>query len=121
MAFNLALASKQEPLPDERAKEIRGAYQKAFELDRNNPLYHGRLLGFRAERGEDVRVEFHRGMAKYIRRHREQSPAISYFAEPVLQGMTRGRSRGQRFEVIERWRQALAEHPKLRKLLGDPS
>jgi hypothetical protein len=87
LGFNLALASGRGPLPEERAVEIRNAYAKAFEHDPQNPLYHGRLLGFRAQLGEDVHTEVQRGLKRYLIRYGDQSRAINYFTEPVRQAM----------------------------------
>ena len=81
-AWNLALAAGRE-LSAERVTEIDGAFKKAYELDRKNPLYHGRFLGFRAQAKIDVTAEFHKGMKKYLTEYADQPEAISYFAEPV--------------------------------------
>jgi tetratricopeptide (TPR) repeat protein len=117
LGYNLALACPEEEPSRERANEILAAYQKAFELDRKNPLYHGRLLGFRAQLGEDVELEFHRGMKRYLTDY-DRTEAASYFAEPVLRGMARGRWGRKRFEIVERWAPALRRFPRLHPHLG---
>jgi len=86
--FNLALASGPEPLSEDRAAEIRDAYAKAVEYDRQNPLYHGRLLGFRARLGEDVRAEVQREMKRYLIKYGDQSKAVRYFVDSVRDGMS---------------------------------
>lgn len=116
-ALNLAKTSGKDML-EERAEEIEAAYARAYELDRKNPLYHGRLLGFRAERQIDVTADFHRGMTKYLTEYAGQRDAISYFAEPVLSGMKRGRWGARRFEAAERWRAVFIGYEKLRPFLG---
>ena len=115
-ALNLARASAKD-MPAERAEEVEAAYKKAYELDRKNPLYHGRLLGFRAERKVDVTADFHRGVKKYLTEYADQRDAISYFAEPVLRGMQRGRWGALPFDAAERWRPVFAGHDKLRPFL----
>lgn len=117
LAFNLAFANGQAPLSGERAEEIRRAYVTACELDPKNPLYQGRLLGLRAQLGEDVRIEFHRGMKRYLAKHGEHSKAISYFAEPVMRGMLRGSGRATLRGTIEPFLSVLAKHKQIQPLL----
>jgi tetratricopeptide (TPR) repeat protein len=117
LGYNFALACGDEEPSTERTNEILDAYRKAFELDRKNPLYHGRLLGFRAELGEDVEIEFHRGMKRYLTDY-DRTEAASYFAESVLRGMARGRWGRKRFDVVARWAPALRRFPRLHPYLG---
>jgi tetratricopeptide (TPR) repeat protein len=88
LGVNLALASGLGPLSEDLAAEIRNAYVRAFGYDPQNPLYHGRLLGFRARLGEDVRAEAQRGLKRYLVKYGDQSRAISHFIEPVAEGMS---------------------------------
>lgn len=118
LGYNLALACGDDEPTAARAEEILVAYRAAFELDRKNPLYHGRLLGFRAFLGEDVEMEFHRGMKRYLTDYGERTEALSYFAEPVLRGMQRGRWGKHRFSVVARWRPVLRRFQRLLPLLG---
>lgn len=118
LGYNLALACGDEEPSVTRAHEILRAYRRAWELDRKNPLYHGRLLGFRALLGEDVEVEFHRGMKRYLTDYGEATEAISYFAEPVLRGMSRGGWGRRRSHVVARWRPLLRRFSRLHPLLG---
>lgn len=84
---------------------IRKAYERAHRLAGSNPLYHGRWLGFRAEHGEDVKAEIEEGLRRYLAPGAEL--AASYFAEPALRGVTRGRRRALRAALLERWGQRL--------------
>lgn len=116
-AYNLALAHDQG-LPESSATAIHSAYQRAHELDRHNPLYHGRFLGFRATQGEDISAEFGRVLARYQRESGERLDAISYFAEPVLNGLQRGRQHRRRRELLAQWGTVLQHAPRLRPFLG---
>jgi len=68
------------------------AYEKAVELAKDNPLYRGRLLGYRAELGEPVDgivSEACKLIAFY--QMTVGSSAVTYFAEPVLNGLGRAK------------------------------
>jgi tetratricopeptide (TPR) repeat protein len=102
LGYNLARAHQHRPPPEDVRERIRDAYDNAIARDRSsdNPLYHGRLLGFRARLGEDITSAFHGGMRRY-----EKSPnAVSFFAKAVLDGVPASRRRG----LIERWRNLLS-------------
>ncbi len=105
LAFNLALLDKDEHSFGRHETEIREAYGKADELTKQrNPLYRGRFLGYRAERGDDVRSEFNRGMTKFLRDYDNESDAVSRFAEPVLDGVRRGKRAALFDEMFGGWR-----------------
>lgn len=118
LAYNLARDLQDREPREAEAEEILGAYDRAFKLDRNNPLYHGRLLGFLARLGRDVEIQFHRGMERYATNYAGTS-AMSFFAKPVLEGMIAGRYGKRRLEIVRRWRSALSRHERLWPLLGD--
>jgi hypothetical protein len=117
LGYNLALACGSQRPSAQRDGEIRRAYARALALDRGNPLYHGRLLGYRASAGEDVRAEFHHALKRYLTNHSRQPETVSYFAEPVLRGMQRGGRPAWRQEIIERWGTVLRRSERLRPML----
>lgn len=102
-AYNLA-RSRQEA----REIGIAQAYARAHQLWRNNPLYHGRLLGYRAECGQDVIHEVIRGLDQYVQQLVEHDDGPSYFAEAVIHGMRRGRQFGQLSKLLAARRTILA-------------
>jgi tetratricopeptide (TPR) repeat protein len=109
LGLNLALAHKDDgPLPDAVRARILEAYENAIAYDRNgdNPLYHGRFLGFRARLGEDIAHEFDQKMHRY----RRSPAAVGYFAESVLNGVPAG---PKRRALIERWKDTLAKYERL--------
>ncbi|MBA3549765.1 MAG: hypothetical protein H0T76_25070 [Nannocystis sp.] len=118
LGYNLALAN-DKAMSAERAEEVRQAFQRAHELDLHNPLYHGRFLGFRAQCGEDISIEFSRILAKFQRESAERADAISYLTEPILRGLGRGGLSNRRRELIAQWGALLARSPRLRVLLGE--
>jgi hypothetical protein len=93
--YNLALTGD----PSHRA-EILDAYQRAHELWRGNPLYHGRLLGFRGQLGEDVAAEVVRWLDRYVEQFGDEHDAVSYFAEPTLKGLRRGEQHAQLTRIV---------------------
>ncbi|WP_224361244.1 hypothetical protein [Hyalangium versicolor] len=82
--------------------KIRDAYRRAHSLVPNNPLYHGRWLGFRGELGEPVLSDFEKGLKRYIQEFGDEE-AVSYFAEAVLRGLKRGHQEGQLSQIFSRW------------------
>jgi hypothetical protein len=117
LGFNLALRHGRHQPTQPQSREVLGAYERAFELEPTNPLYHGRLLGYRAFLGEDVEMAFHRGMTRYSRDYRN-TDAVSFFAEPILRGMDTGRWGERRFKVVESWLAVLRLHERLRPLIA---
>lgn len=90
--YNLALY-------DPKTAGIESAYLEACELEPENPLYRGRLVGWRAFEGADVTDEAcHRIMNEYG----PTSVAASWFAYQVLGGLRRGRRREQLDRLQER-------------------
>lgn len=108
LAYNLARSGATAD-----RERILGAYQAAHDLDPGNPLYHGRLLGYLAERREgDISAEFDRGMDLYkksVERGRRKD-AVTYFAEPVLNGLKRGQQHALEKTLLERWGPTLARY-----------
>lgn len=76
---------------DPQAGMIEQAYEKACELDPDNPLYRGRLVGWRGRHGADVVDETRKRVSDYG----IETAAASWFAHQVLQGLNRGRQRHQ--------------------------
>jgi hypothetical protein len=92
-AYNLARAG----LPE--TNRVLDAYQRAFTLRRGNPLYHGRLLGFRAQLGQRIVDEAISSMRRYAL-DAPQRESMSFFAEPVMSGLWRGAQRQQTRELL---------------------
>lgn len=99
LGYNLARARSPG-----RAEEIAEAYRRAHTLWPANPLYHGRLLGFRAELGEEVADEAIRLIDRYASLSvASDDDRLSYFADAVLGGMERGKRLAQMQRVrVER-------------------
>lgn len=86
LGYNLARAH----IPGREA-DVRRAYERAHELWPGNPLYHGRLLGYRAELGEDVAEVAVGLMFRYANLFAaDGDDGLSYFADAVVSGMMRG-------------------------------
>lgn len=83
--------------------EILTAYDRAWQLDSANPLYHGRLLGFRAQHGQDVQRTIDAALAAYA----SDPTRVSWFIKPILDGLRRGNRTAERRGFITRWRTLL--------------
>jgi tetratricopeptide (TPR) repeat protein len=81
--------------------EISDAYRRAVSLAQQNPLYHGRYLGFRARIGDDVREEVVEALRRYQTAH--GSAATSFFGDQVLKGLRAGGKRSLTAELLKRW------------------
>src|SRR5690606_11412172 len=98
-----------------RCRRALEAYKRAVELETNNPLYRGRLLGLRAMLGEHVEDEISEGINEFI-----DSPiAVGWFVKPVLEGLKRGSRWEGCAELIRRWRALLEQSPKMREVLRE--
>lgn len=89
--FNLAQVEPESEM-------IQRAYERACDLEPSNPLYRGRLLGWRARRGADIVDEArHRIVSDYL----PDSVAATWFAYQVIRGLQQGRQHQQlqRFEA----------------------
>ncbi|WP_437738401.1 hypothetical protein [Sorangium sp. So ce1335] len=116
-AYNLSKSYKNELPPEQDRALILEAYKKATEhaRDRDNPLYHGRLLGFRARLGEDVRREFDQRMRLYVE-YPSSTIAVGYFAEAVLNGVPAGPTRRT---MIARWAKQLEKNDRLARIVRE--
>lgn len=90
--------------------DILKAYRKAFEIDSTNPLYHGRLLGFRARVGEDIRAEFEHSISRYTWR------GVDRFASEVLKGLKRGKQVRTAKQLIDA-HPSLLKHPEVKHIM----
>lgn|GEM_PF-6385912 len=111
--FNLAREADRRSsqggteLTDDQRQQIREAYCRAVAEEKtDNPLYSGRLLGFRAQCGEYVNVEFDERMFSY-QNSRWKDTARGYFARTVFDGLIRGGRHGERDELFNLWRREL--------------
>lgn len=83
---------------------IREHYRRASELDRQNPLFHGRWLGFRGQFGEDIENEFDLAMRHYLQSYGGHSAAaVDRFASEVLKALARGNQVATKKRIIDRW------------------
>jgi hypothetical protein len=102
LGFNLALGDKQARKPGDRATEILAAYEMAHRLDRKNPLYHGRHLGYRAERGYPVGSEVRSAIQHYAERG-DAGELVSWFLMPVMDGLFRAHRHAERDAILGEW------------------
>lgn len=118
-AWNLAMHNAPDVTRSpELTKKILEAYRRAHDLDPDNPLFHGRWLGFRAELGEDVVAEFHHGLNQYTTPDRRMS--VPWFVEQVIRGWRRGDGRAyDEWRAVERVSPWLMTYPRLRTLLQE--
>jgi hypothetical protein len=101
LGFNLARA---HPFPSGNIRaKILLAYGQACAFAPNNPLYTGRLLGFRARCGENVQSEILQALTKY--QTMMGAKALTYLGEPILNGLRAGDARQKKFAeaLISKW------------------
>jgi tetratricopeptide (TPR) repeat protein len=110
LGYNLARWDRQDEIFGRHYEEIREAYRRAHELDPNNPLYHGRWLGFQAECRLDVSSELQRGIFKYLRDYEAHEDAVSLFAMPVLDGLRRSKRSEELEGFIAKWHPVLERY-----------
>jgi len=92
--------------------EILLAYERAYKLEPTNPLYHGRLLGFRGRIGQDIGTEFQSWLGQY------DWYGVDRFASEVVKGLKRGKQDPTAKQMIaaNRW---LLKHPEVRRLMDE--
>ena len=89
---------------------IRQHYERAYTLDRQNPLFHGRWVGFRGRFGEDILKEFDAAMNRYLQSYGAQSPAaVDRFASEVLKALDRGKQIAQKKVLVDAGDRSLRE------------
>jgi hypothetical protein len=116
-AYNLARDSGFEELDEVAAAKIRAGYERAHLLERDNPLYHGRFLGFRALRAEEIVPDFSKGIARYLGPN-FPAEAASFFAKPVLEALDYAGHQGMKARILDRWRSELIRFDRLKPLCG---
>jgi hypothetical protein len=99
-AFNLA-RSFSTPLAADIANEVEAAYVRAHELAPANPLFHGRLVGFRAELGRYDRGVVERTLARY--RASEGPRGVAFFGQTVSDGLRRAGRPEDATDLARRW------------------
>ena len=90
------------------------AYQKALEYEPDNPLFAGRALGLRAQRGAAIEPEFASGVARF---QSFGAVAVGYFAKAALGGLKRGQHQERFSLLVERWGVLLSQSDELRPWL----
>jgi hypothetical protein len=81
-------------------EDVLRAYKKAHTERRHNPLYHGRLVGFRGQLGENIVTDAIAGIREYALHDQTREP-VSYFAKTVFDGLRRGGRREQERAIIK--------------------
>jgi len=114
LGYNLARAHRDHDLTDDTEARIAAAYQRAAALEPGNPLFAGRLLGFRAQRGEAIEGPPEHALRRFLP---FGAIAIGYFAKPVLDGLKRARRLQERAALIATWRTILTASDELKRLL----
>ena len=110
--FNLARWDGAEGDSGRNDATIREGYEKADRLTKQlNPLYRGRLLGYRAERGDDIRAEFEAAFSGFLTQFGgDEDKAIAQFVEAVFDGLRRGRRVPELRGLIAKRRTAITRH-----------
>lgn len=103
--YNLARTSRT--LDATTRARVREAYDRAHRLWPGNPLYHGRLLGFRGEHGENVTADVSSWLDRYVQQFGDERDAVSFFAEAALNGLRRGHQDQQVAQIVARKRPLL--------------
>jgi hypothetical protein len=98
--YNLALANPDSRSPELRAR-VQRAYEQAVRYDGDNPLFLGRLLGWRGQWGGDVVDELHH----HILALGTRSVAAVWLAHQALSGLRRGKQ----FDQLSRLRAQLGD------------
>jgi hypothetical protein len=102
LGYNLARANPMTVDP-----RVLKAYQRAHQLWPENPLYHGRLLGFLGRMGHDTSDEFSTWLDRYVNRFGDGREAVSLFAKAALDGLRYGGQRERATQIVERKRALL--------------
>lgn len=106
LAYNLARAHGD-------SEEVLCAYERAHELDKNNPLYLGRFLGQQARMGRTVKGTFDRAMQRYASAG-DVADYVSWFVMPVFDGLRAQGRLKERDELARNWRGLLERYaPKV--------
>jgi hypothetical protein len=87
--------------------QILDAYRRAHEIWPENPLYHGRWLGFRGQLGQNVASDVINWLDRYVDQYGPNEQAVSYFAEAALKGLRRGHQTEQVSQIVHRKRHIL--------------
>lgn len=111
LGYNLVRAQPQTR-PARHLREIDEAYTRAHELDPTNPLYHGRLLGFRGRLGQDIKRDVERWLGHYTWN------GVDRFASEVLKGLRRGKH-DQVAERLIAAHPSLLKHPEVRRIMDE--
>lgn len=107
LGYNLVRAQRQSK---KSIDEILKAYEMAHAIEPANPLYHGRLLGFRGRIGQDVRAEFEHWIDIYTWN------GVDRFASEVLKGLRRGNHDPAARQLIAA-HQWLLKYPEVKRIM----
>jgi hypothetical protein len=99
-AFNLACFYTQ-PLREEVVQEVADAYTRAHALAPFNPMFHGRLIGFRAEHGQYDHKSVELALGRY--RAINGARGCVFFGQAVIDGLRRAGRQDEAGEIARRW------------------
>lgn len=116
LGYNLARANYHK-LDGKAVDRVIDAFSQAVKLEPHNPLFSGRLLGMRAELGQDVFPDFGRQLAEFYQLYGEDG--MTFFAEAVINGFRRGRRDEDLRALRTRWKSILLQSARLSRLLNE--
>lgn len=99
LGFNLALVEDPNAYP-----KVLHAYQQAHKHWPENPLYHGRLLGFRAQIGDNVDSDIVRSIGHYVQAYGDEREGVSHFAQTAIMGLVRANQTERARSIITKCR-----------------
>jgi hypothetical protein len=97
LGFNLALVEDSSVYP-----KVLHAYEQAHKHWPENPLYHGRLLGFHAQLGAKVDSDIVRAMGHYVQAYGDEREGVSHFAKTAIMGLVRANQRERARSIIKK-------------------
>jgi hypothetical protein len=111
-AYNLARWDGAERCVGRNEDRIREGYERADQLTRHlSPLYRGRLLGYRGQRGDDIAAEFESAFVELLSQFAgKEDEAIATFVEAVFDGLRRGERKAELRKLMDRRRTALERY-----------
>lgn len=110
LGWNLLQPFRQNlaQMPELRRSRILRSFERACELDGDNPLFRGRLLRYRAQSGEDIGPELDHWMIHFFPpSHRAHRTQLTWFVEPVVKGLRYAKRTDVADAFVARWRERL--------------
>ena len=82
--------------------KVLNAYEQAHKHWPENPLYHGRLLGFRAQLGAKVDADIVRAIGYYVQAYGDEREGVSHFAKTAIMGLVRANQKERARSIIKK-------------------